>query len=639
MQLVKIEKDDTIYNKTLLELSNIVKKRNLLPFLGAGISIDPPASLPNANDLIKPLFKTVWESRKPFLINNYVERSEIRKARSVVKKARLERLLDVLYYNHGMKAIEYLGILSSPNWNKNHASLANIASRKLLPWCITLNFDLLIEKAFINENIGIKTICPLTNAQFVQGSPVVTNLIKPHGSFVPTSESSNKYKYISATLGQIGTYPNKKNSSIFINVINMCPVLLVAGYSDNDWDIFPILVNLSDLFSHIYWIEFKSKNDLKLPIDHLFRKTEQRITDWLQFMGKKATLIFGKSETILSNIASEVSNQKSIVLSYEKKEYTNLKTPNVSPLAGSIDFSNNNTILNILSLAMLIQHTGQFSVSLLKWLNKNDEIKENVKYKSLVEYLLAHTEHTKGRVDAAIIHMKNCIKTKRESISDDFLWLGYEYFCLAKYPRKKLLIWLFLVPIYLALGVIYFYKGIRISKTEKRNDTILKVKYYFADLLHSWGSFLLILGKRADFLIKPYFRLVNAIYSKIAENAAFMEEEYYWLRHLESKLLSRDKKVKIDKVRNKIGQLQSQYEILQENVQIGNIQVYQGLMSYIMGNKLEALEKLDMAKNIWNQVGDEISAGHKRVALFRKYFSDENIGTLKTLKKIFYNRN
>jgi len=76
-----------------------------------------------------------------------LDTADIERARRVLDDARLERLLDVPNETHGKPALEYLGVLNSRVWNANHAALAAFSIHGLLPHCITLNCDLLIEEA------------------------------------------------------------------------------------------------------------------------------------------------------------------------------------------------------------------------------------------------------------------------------------------------------------------------------------------------------------------------------------------------------------------------------------------------------------------------------------------------------------
>jgi hypothetical protein len=98
----------------------------------------------------------------------------------------MERILDAIHQTHGRAALEYLSVLNGNAWNRNHSALASLVKAGLLPYCVTLNFDLLIEKAVAAIQASCRTICSLVDKQFQFGDgPERIQLLKPYGSFVP----------------------------------------------------------------------------------------------------------------------------------------------------------------------------------------------------------------------------------------------------------------------------------------------------------------------------------------------------------------------------------------------------------------------------------------------------------------------
>jgi len=233
MIVSKIDIRDDNYNEILNYIIQGFNQRSILPFLGAGISFDKPSSLPLANTLVSPLVELMWSTKDVALTSTSISKPDKKLAKDILFSARLERLLDALHKTFGNQALKYLDALWSQQWNSNHASLASLSQKGLLPWCVTLNFDLLIEAAANSINCSVNVLCPLTNNEIKFGNPPFkTCIIKPHGSFAGNDKSNERYSYLSATLSQVGGAPDKRNIEMINKAIKECPVLLVAGYSD-----------------------------------------------------------------------------------------------------------------------------------------------------------------------------------------------------------------------------------------------------------------------------------------------------------------------------------------------------------------------------------------------------------------------
>ncbi|MBN1391494.1 MAG: hypothetical protein JW947_01675, partial [Sedimentisphaerales bacterium] len=186
MRVVFIRDGDD-YWRFVRVIACTVKKRHLLPLLGAGLSFKRPSYLPLAQDLIHPLKTALWRAANPAINDIRPSRSELQVVKQVVDNARLERILDALHQTHGDGALAYLSVLNSRYWNSNHSALAAMAHEGLLPVCITLNFDLLIEEAVSFYGSACITECPLTKVTFEYGKGLARlRIIKPHGSFAPS---------------------------------------------------------------------------------------------------------------------------------------------------------------------------------------------------------------------------------------------------------------------------------------------------------------------------------------------------------------------------------------------------------------------------------------------------------------------
>jgi hypothetical protein len=73
-----------------------------------------------------------------------------------------------------------------------------------------------------------------------------------------------------------------------------------------------------------------------------------------------------------------------------------------------------------------------------------------------------------------------------------------------------------------------------------------------------------------------------------------------------------------------LDEIERSYDLVQNNVQQGNTYAYRALISYIVeGNTEQAKKYLDHAEIVWNTVGKGISAGFRRIILFRRFMGQE----------------
>lgn len=154
------------YAEVVTNFARALEARSVVPFLGAGISVEPPASLAAAGTLVSNLVEAFREAfRLALKLADHGVQDAV-KARRILKRARMEQLLDVLHRTHGPAALKHLDGLRGNVWNDNHAGLAALASQDFLPSIVTLNFDLLIENVLKARGVGFSTECPLTQHVF-----------------------------------------------------------------------------------------------------------------------------------------------------------------------------------------------------------------------------------------------------------------------------------------------------------------------------------------------------------------------------------------------------------------------------------------------------------------------------------------
>mgnify|MGYP000492397360 CR=1 FL=1 len=219
-QVIFIDQAAAGYKDLVRDMADCLRKRQVVPFLGAGISFETPSCLPMARQFVEPLVDVLWRSGETAFREIQPSPNDVKRLESVLRDARMERLLDALCQAYGEEALDYLSPLASECWNPNHGAIAAIAKEGLLRWCITLNFDLLLESAAYAHGVASHTVCPILDRSFSVGSGAMSlKIVKPHGSFVPADSQYRKHELLSATLSQVGSRPAKRNIKVFTEVL------------------------------------------------------------------------------------------------------------------------------------------------------------------------------------------------------------------------------------------------------------------------------------------------------------------------------------------------------------------------------------------------------------------------------------
>ena len=177
--------------------------------------------------------------------------------------------------------------------------------------------------------------------------------------------------------------------------------------------------------------------------------------------------------------------------------------------------------------------------------------------------------------------------------------------------------------------------GVKLGSPSRRTWLSALARYYRIDLLHNWSSFTLLLGSKFAFVTRLLFGVVSNRYDSLAKASDVLDDGYYWLRRLESHLLAGRSLTHRRQVENKLSDLEIRHSILQNTPQAGNIHVYRGLIAFVEDrDKQAALFELNRAEAAWRRAGRDMSSGHRRVLLFRRYFGATGVTFLKTLKSI-----
>jgi len=401
----------------------------------------------------------------------------------------------------------------------------------------------------------------------------------------------------------------------------------VAGYSDNDWDIFPILQRHSGIVRRIVWIDFASEDIVRRRVNPLAGEDphtalRNRVYPWLCNTSADSVLLVGRARNFFADILRELG----IAHIDCPKPPAQAPSPDVSMFHAD---GNRESLRTTVALALIVQQTNRLSEKLLRWLRDRLQKTGGTELRATVEDALGHTYHTYGDLAVAIWHIKHALSLKRQNgprsrTAGMVVWLGYEYLCLAKRPHPakiwRILAW----PYFLLKGIWLLRKGVALAASMERPRQAALAAYYLADLLHSWGSLFMLFGPRGARAGRPLFRIVTRIYDKIARESELMDGEYYWLRHLEARLLA-GAHVDKRKAEKTLDEIEHGYQLVQNNVQIGNTHAYRGLLAYILGHgtqierQQEAESWFRKAAQAWESAAEGVSSGSRRLSVFRRF--------------------
>ena len=220
-------------------------------FVGAGISADAPSNCPTAFKLIEKIVESAIQVYPP-----------LRKLSSFLANLKKpEDFYQVLFSNLETHFFALLDILFLGHPNSNHEAIVRLCAESMIPVVITTNFDVFIEDAFedfADKNIKIKVhryCAPRRLSKNLQQNRTLRKsaipLIKIHGSL-------DERASIIITLRQARLRLPSKITSFLNDIFTSFPVLFV-GYSGNDDDIFPVLMDIAPTAKMVFWALWDEK--------------------------------------------------------------------------------------------------------------------------------------------------------------------------------------------------------------------------------------------------------------------------------------------------------------------------------------------------------------------------------------------
>jgi len=604
---LNIEPGSPEFNSSILSLFDTLKEHRVTFFTGAGVS--KPSGLPLAKVLCENLLNAMEKSLEIINIGSKNERHLIKE---ILKGYRLERLLDSLVDSHNDQVVvEYLNhVMQNANENYNHKAIARLAKAGYINHLITLNFDTLFEQALSNQFITYSWYLPLASPILIPNSENQFIIVKPHGT-LPLNGLSFAPHYLSATLQYAGDRPQLENLTAIKSVLSKDPVLFVAGYSDYDWDISPIMTRIP--WSHVYWCQFDANE-----------KFNNSIIKWFNSRSFKSTTIYiGDVRKIFTILLKEVST-----------EYNNQE--NIPRIPDSSIFLHKPEATALAAIKLLDGTSNELYCKLLpqfgEYINQNNNPQIYRKWeKAMAWYHHAHKRNIRKAIDInlrlfrttqTIANENNLIKIK------DIRSIYYEFISAAKRPHSN-----FRWPIDLIIAYRYRkslkHQAIKIIKSDTVNPWIIKeterqiafTDFYVIDLFHNWGYYLLpFKNSLARFITRKAFQFIFSHYQKLADLYPILNWEYHYVRSIEAALIAH-KKLQVEIIKEKLSEI---LEMFIETDQHGHAD-YVKSINAIIDNSESDFSKVE--KSFFNNNTGTSPTGKLRMILFRRYFWPNTMNT------------
>ena len=613
MKIVFIDHEDPDYWPVAEVVARRSVRRSQLAFFGAGISAPPPASLPLSSELSAPLVEVLEESTQRIMGNNWPrEHQEV--LRGALKRQPLESLLDALLTCFGPAALNYLSVLESRSWNDNHALIAAFMRAGHWPCVITLNFDVLIELAL--QHVAFSVICPLAGDEMPtdQATKVV---LKPHGTLSLDAAGNDRFNRVSATLNQVGAWPSPRNRAAITACLLRHPSILFAGYSDNDWDIFPLFLEKVGLLDSITWVEHSTLG--KAATKRMIRIPE-RVRLLLGRRPETSLVLVGDIHVLMEDCA--------LLLGLEHEKPSNHGT-GTEHIPNAVWFCSRPE-LSCFSAAMLMASTeAEVKLGILRRLSEASVLGSDARLLALLNRTIGNEEHTAHRMESAIKFNTRCLYFRerephpdRKTIADDTVWLAYEYLCLAKRPSLLYFGNLIRIPSSLAKGFRLLReareKALELGPTAA--NVVAMSLYFPLDLLHSVTSLAMVVGRPFCRILAPLFWLIQRRYRRLARDYPdYLADGYYWLRWMEAALLA-GIPLPIDELKARLADVGYSYERTQNDPQFGNAPAYEALLRFANKEPRSVVRSLlATAERKWQSPHGSNETGLLRVTLFKRY--------------------
>lgn len=611
-------------HEVLTQLAALFRHRKVCIFTGAGVSM--PSGLPNANTLLKSMVDAIAVSFERINLGTQDQREQ---AINAIKQYRLERIMDGYVGVYGDRGLDFLSILERSEPNFNHRAIACLAASGYLNNIVTLNFDVLHEKALHETATKFCWNLPLAQRSKVpKNIKAHVTITKPHGTMSFPSYEYRDY-FLAATLADAGDHPQQENADALTAICKKSPVLLVAGYSNDDWDISPLLTSTS--WESVFWIQY----DRSVPIS-------DKILDWLKVRNCcNDHLIYGDVRILLSAILKRLSVGEHLLKDQAISSDVQVKSVNVDYLLCTPSET------AFVGIGLLDGTMNHLYTSFLKAFGDSSSVDWHETLQYLWERATAWSAHVYGRTPRkaaklfAKIAGKNLNPYEAELRKlNNYRSIFYEYVSALKRPYLNIL---WPMDLYLATkwkrAITEVYDIILCDKSsnpiikKKASLNLAMSKVYVIDLYHNWGYHILpFSNKVGKGLARNIFNRIAGLYDELAKDNPNIDWEYFYVRRIEAHLIAYHS---IDT--SAIERLKNIRDMFRHNGRLGHYAYTLAVLGLVYSNRdyNSIREEFIEAQEIFrSSSGPATPTGILRMTLLRRYFYPKTLSLLKTLRAL-----
>lgn len=304
----KIIDNDFVYTK----VAESLRKQRLVFFIGSGLSVEAPASLPAGILLRNKMIELV---KRNIDLANICTRRQLDELKKLEQEVPFEVVWEKYINILGEKCLDALQILNGGLPNVNHKIIISLAQEGFINCVITLNFDLMFENAATDMGLDFRQI--YTNEGFAGFESKKTDkrftISKLHGSFGIDGSTNNS---IVATVRTIRAIPPKAKLKFLELIVNKNDIFC-CGYGDKDIDTFPIIRNTKN---NVFWLCYEPNGIAVIKELNSWYKSDQR--NLLVMKHENCVLRYSEA---LYQIASKLNAQNimKIIDDFSKKDHIN----------------------------------------------------------------------------------------------------------------------------------------------------------------------------------------------------------------------------------------------------------------------------------------------------------------------------
>ena len=139
------------------KVAGFLQNKQALLFCGAGISIDPPSSLPGWNTLRNYTLEAI-AARESSLCFHLNDLTTLTLQSSPTRRGLIPEIVASVISQRCSGYFDSFKSLEEGLPNRNHMLIAELAAKGNLKYIITTNFDLFIEKALAEKGVTFRVL-------------------------------------------------------------------------------------------------------------------------------------------------------------------------------------------------------------------------------------------------------------------------------------------------------------------------------------------------------------------------------------------------------------------------------------------------------------------------------------------------